>query len=42
MSQTYSEAIAMCLDMAYTPCAKFSREQTGDIFIFAQIKEGSI
>ena len=35
-SQTYSEAISMCLAVSYIPCATSSREQTGNIITFAQ------
>ena len=41
-SQPYSEAMAMRLDVTYTPCATSSREQTGNIITFAQFEEGNI
>ena len=34
--------MAMCLDVIYTDCATFSREQTGDIITFTQFEEGNI
>ena len=40
-SQPYSEAMAMRPDVTYTPCATSSREQTGDIITFAQLKRGT-
>ena len=30
----------MCPSVPYTPCATSSREQTGDIIMFAQFEEG--
>ena len=42
MSQPYSEAMAMCADVTYTPCATYSREQTGNIITLAQFEEGGI
>ena len=41
-SQTYSEAMVMCLAVTYTPCATSSREQTGDIITLTQFEEGNI
>ena len=41
-SQTYSEAMAMCPAVTYTPYGTSSREQTGDIITFAQFEEGNI
>ena len=41
-SRPYSEAMEMHLDVMYTPCATSSREQTGNIIIFAQFEEGNI
>ena len=41
-SQPYSEEMAMRPDITYTPCATSSREQTGDIIMFAQFDEGNI
>ena len=29
-------------DVTYTPCAKSSREQTGNIIMFTQFEEGDI
>ena len=34
MSRNYSEELAMRPSMTYTPCAKYSREQTGNIITF--------
>ena len=41
-SQPYSEEMAMRPDVMYTPCAKYSKEQTGNIITFAQFEEGDI
>ena len=41
-SQPYSEAMAMRPSVTYTPCATSSKEQTGDIVMFAQFEEGNI
>ena len=41
-SQPYSEAMAMCLAVTYTPCATSSREQNGDIIKFTHFEEGNI
>ena len=32
--------MASSLAVTYTPCATFSRKQTGDIITFAQFEEG--
>ena len=42
MSQPYSEAMAMCPSVTYTPYATSSKEQTGDVIMFAQFEEGNI
>ena len=42
MSRPYSEAMAMCPSVTYTPCATSSRGETGDIIAFAQFEEGNI
>ena len=42
MLQPYSESMVMRLAVKYTPCATSSREQTGDIIMFAQFEEGDI
>ena len=39
-SRPYSEAMAMCPSVTYTPCATSSRGKTGDIIAFAQFEEG--
>ena len=39
MSQTYSEAMAMCPAVTYTPRAMYSREKTGDIITFAHFED---
>ena len=41
-SQRYSEAMMMRLAVMYTPCATYSREQTGDIITFTHFEEGDI
>ena len=41
-SQTYSESMVMCPAVTYTPCATYSREQTGYIITFSQFEEGNI
>ena len=41
MSRPYSEVMAMCPSMTYTPCATSLRGQTGDIITFAQFEEGN-
>ena len=42
MSQTYSEAMSMRLEVMYTPYTMSSREQTGNAITFAQFEEGKI
>ena len=41
-SRTYSEAMVMRPAVTYTPYAKSSKEQTGDVITFAQFEEGNI
>ena len=41
-SRPYSEAMAMRPEVTYTPYATSSREQTGDVIMFAQFEEGNI
>ena len=41
-SRPYSEAMAMHLEVIYTPYATSSREQTGDVITFTQFEEGNI
>ena len=41
-SRPYSEAMAMCPAVTYTPYATSSEEQTGDVITFAQFEEGNI
>ena len=41
-SQPFSEVMAMRPTVTYTPYAKSSREQTGDVIMFAQFEEGNI
>ena len=41
-SRSYSEEMAMHPAVTYTPCATSSREQTGNIIMFAQFEEGNI
>ena len=41
-SQPYSEAMAMCPAVTYTPYATSLKEQTGDVITFAQFEEGNI
>ena len=41
-SQPYSEAMAMCPDMTYTPCAASSRKKAGNIITFTWFEEGNI
>ena len=41
-SQPYSEAMVMHPAVMYTPYATSSKEQTGDIIMFAQFEEGNI
>ena len=40
--QPYSEAMAMRLEVTYTPYATSSKGQTGDVVTFAQFEEGNI
>ena len=42
MSQPYSESMSMHPYVTYTPCAKYLRDQTGDIITFAQFEEGNL
>ena len=39
-SQPYAEAMAIRPDVSYIPCDTSSREQTGNIIMFAQFEEG--
>ena len=41
-SQLYSEAMVMLLAVTYTPCATYSRKQTGNIITFAQFEKGNL
>ena len=41
-SQPYSEAMAMCPSMIYTPCATSPMKKTGDIVTFTQFEEGNL
>ena len=41
-SQPYSEAMAMCPAVKYTPYALSSKEQTGDVITFTQFEEGNL
>ena len=41
-SQPCSEVMTMRPAVTYTPCAKSSREQTGNIITFTQFEEGNI
>ena len=41
-SQPYSEAMEMRLAVTYTPYVASSKEQTGDVIMFAQFEEGNI
>ena len=41
-SRLYSEAMAMRLQVTYTPYATSLKEQTGDVITFAQFEEGNI
>ena len=41
-SQPYSEAMAMRPAVTYTRYATSSKEQTGDVIMFAQFEEGNI
>ena len=40
-SQPYSKAMAMHLDVTYTPYATSSKEKTGYIITFTQFEEGN-
>ena len=40
-SRPYSEAMAMRPEVTYTPYATSSKEQTGDVIMFAQFEEGN-
>ena len=42
ISQPYSESMAMCTSVSYTPYAKYPREKTGNIIKFAQFEEGDL
>ena len=42
MSQPYAEAMAMRPTVTYTPYAKSSKEQTGNVITFAQFEEGNL
>ena len=39
-SRLYAEAIAMCPTVTYTPYTTSSKEQTGNVIMFAQFEEG--
>ena len=41
-SRPYAEAMAMRLAVTYTPYATSSKEQTGDVIMFAQFEEGNL
>ena len=41
-SRPYSEAMVMRPAVTYTPYSTPSREQTGDVIMFAQFEEGDI
>ena len=41
-SRLYAEALAMRPTVTYTPYATSSKEQTGNIIIFAQFEEGNL
>ena len=41
-SRPYAEAMAMSLEVTYTPYATSSKEQTGDVITFAQFEEGDL
>ena len=41
-SRPFSEAMTMRPFVTYTPCATSSREQTGNIILFAQFEEGNL
>ena len=40
-SRPYSEAMTMRLSVTYTPYTMSSKEQTGNVFMFAQFEEGN-
>ena len=42
MSQPYAEEMDICPSMSYTPYDTSLREQTGNIFTFAQFEEGNL
>ena len=42
MSQPYAEEMDTFLSMSYTPYNTSLREQTGNIFTFAQFEEGNL
>ena len=41
-SRPYSEAMAMCQTVTYTPYATSSKEKTGDVITFVQFEEGDL
>ena len=41
-SRPYSEAMAMCPTVMYTPYAMPSKEQTGGVITFTQLEEGNL
>ena len=41
-SRPYAEAMAMRPTVTYTPYATSSKEQTGDVIMFAQFEEGNL
>ena len=41
-SRPYLEAMAMRMEVTYTPYATTSKEQTGDVITFSQFEEGNI
>ena len=41
-SQPYSEAMSVCTSITYTHCVTSSKEQTGDIIMFAHFEEGKL
>ena len=41
-SRPYAEAMAMRPTVTYTPYATSSKEQTGDVIMFAQVEEGNL
>ena len=41
-SRPYAEAMAMRLEVTYTPYATSSKEKTGDVITFAQFEEGDL